>query len=1195
MGKRILRSLIGWSARLVALGVALALVLSAALLFYTTTGDFRARLLDWAVPELDRRMAGDLSVTGISGSPLGRLRLENVALAWHGEEIVHLPGASIELAWSSLFTGRLVIERIELESPRIVFREHPTLGWDGRAALAPLVPAPDDPRPRREGPLPVVIERIAIDGGTLRIEPHDRPAFEQGDIDFAGRIDFEAKEIAIERAAVASGGSRLTATGQIPFRGRWQIDVTVESLHPRDLARHAPELAERLDFLAPATGHLRVSGEKSRIDVEGQLDWPGAQLDFALDADPSLLDLRHVKGSARLEARELALFFPDSPVAGRLAAKLALEAGEGQLEAALTPEAGGRLDTEGRFSLADPREAALRFRARRLDPARLLPAHPEWQGALSGGGTLDLAGHDSASRQARLELDLEPSRLGRLAIRSARLEAALEGDSIDVKRLALVSTSGRASVKGRLSTDPAAPVALDGRVDLHDLSPLLALAGRDGRGALHGSVAARGTRADARLEGDLTLSDFALDDVRSERTRLVLRSRGRVGSGDRAGDGARDRAGDGDVLDLRLESARLETGLGVWQLAAPARVRVARDAIEWGEARFESGAASLALDGRLARNGPQSLSVVARALPIARWAREFPERIAPGLLTRSTLDLELAVGGRASAPTLDLHLTPRDLVVSERAIEQIEATLHYDARTLDATLDARTAPALHVEARARLPFALHWEKGFTAKPTGPLEAHAECEANDLAFLGPFIADQVEQLGGEARCRIALAGPLDALEPSGELTISALRARPRRTGVAIVNGELAIELAADRFHLRRASATAEGFEDTARLRAEGEGPLPAFLTRWTSPSSPTGGRGDTNAPAADPPAGGEYTTAIEVEKWPLIATSRDRLIASGRLSARGRFEAPRIEGRVEIDEGTLRPNLAFLSGGPSPRDPTIELESDATVNATTPGSAEAGGTSDASRSGPNLLSIVDALELAVEVDVGRDLWIKHESAEVLLAGRVKTRKQPGKALSLEGRIEAQRGFADLQRRRFRLIEGSLELVGGAKIDPVLDVLGRHKARAYVIDARLTGTASKPVLTLSSEPTLSQEDILAVLLFGRPSSELSQEQQGSLSQRAVGLASAMGLTAVGRSVASAIGLDALGLQIDELSNERASLGAYVGRNIFVALAQEFSGERGQELSIEYEFWPGWSLVGSTTSQGTNSADLVWKIRY
>lgn len=1190
MRGRILRSLIGWSARLAGLLVALALLLSAALLFYTTTDDFRTRLLAYAVPELDRRMAGDLSVGGLSGSPLRRLRIEDVALAWHGEEIARLPAVSIELDWSSLFRGRLEIDRIELESPRIVFREHPSEGFDWREALAPLVPAPDDPRPPRPEPPPVVIEHVAITSGVLRIEAQDRPALEQSAIDLAGRIDFEAKRITLEHGAITSGASKLTGGGEIPFRGRWQLDLAVESLHPRDLAHLVPDLARPLDFLAPATGHLAVSGEKSQIDVEGTLDWPEASLRFDAHGDPNPFDRRRAKLAALFESRELARFFPDSPVSGRLDAALSLEAGEGQLHAALRPKAGGELVADGRFSLADRPEAALRFEATRLDPARLLRAHPEWQGALTGRGTLALAGERRETLTAKLALTLDASRLGRLAIRRGRLDAALAGDAIELAELSLESASGKASVRGKLGTDPEAPIALDGRVDLRELAPFLALAGRRGSGALRGTLEVEGTRAKARVASDLTLTGFALDELRVERTRLVLRARG----------------GFADRIDVRLEQLRLESALGVWQLARPARLRASRDAIEWTDARFESGDSALTLDGRIGRSGRQSLRIVARALPIASWASAHPELVRPGLLTRSLLDLELAVAGTASAPTLDLRLSPLDLVVAERAIEQVEATLRYDARTLEAHFDASTEPALHLRARARLPFALRWQTGFTAKPTGPLEAHAECEASDLAFLEPFLDGQVSGLGGEARCRIDLAGPLDALEPSGELTLRDLRGRPRRTGVTIVDGELAIELAADRFHVRHASATAEGFEDSARFRAEGEGPLPEILTRWSGPvkrrdPAATAAAEDTAAGAGEaaPPDSGEtvetaneYTTTIELERWPLVATSRDRLIASGRLTARGRFEAPRVEGRVEIVEGTLRPNLAFLSGGPPPRDPTIVLEPDpssgADAAAGSPRNGEAG-------AGPNARALFDALELAVDIDVGRDLWIKHESAEVLLAGRVAARKQSGKALSLEGRIEAQRGFADLQRRRFRLIEGSLELVGGAKIDPVLDVLGRHKARDHVIDARLTGTASKPVLTLSSDPTLSQEDILAVLLFGRPSSELSQEQQSSLSQRAVGLASSMGLTAVGRSVASALGLDALGLQIDELSNQRASVGAYLGRNIFVALAQDFSGERGQELSIEYEFWPGWSVVGSTTSQGTNSADLVWKIRY
>lgn len=1248
MMKRILRSVIGTFARLVGLAAALALLLSAALLVYATTDDFRARLLARAVPELDRRMAGELSVGGLSGSPWTRLRLEDAALAWHGEEILRLPAASVELDWAALFDGRLVVAALELESPQVVFREHPELGWDWREALAPLVPAPDDPRPPRTEPLPVVLERVAITGGVLRVAADGRPVLEQDGIDLVGRIDFERKQVELLEGAITRGGSRLRPTGRIPFHGRWQIEVDVDALHPRDLAHLSPALAESLSFLAPATGHFVVTGETKRddtqddakaklaLDATGGLAWPEARLDFAVHGEPDPLAGRDGRITARLEATELARFFPDSPVAGRLVADVALTGGEGTLAARLdapgagagtaasgagaarstrstrsargpagpnrSARSGGLLEADGRFTTGEPRTAALRFRATRLDPAAIVRGHPEWKGELTGTGTLDLEDGRGPARTARLALALEPSQIGRLAIRSGRLDAALLGESIELGALALESASGRVHVKGRLSTDPTAPISLDGRLELRALAPFLALAGREGRGALRGSVAVAGTREQASLETDLTLRDYEGEGLRIDRARLVLQARGRTG--ERDGGGKRDGGGVG--VDARIAKLRLETDLATWQLAGPARLQASADAIEWTGARFESDGSSIDLDGRLARRGPQTLRVVARALPVAAWARAFPERIPSGLLTRSELDLDLAIGGTAPAPTVDLRLAPRDLVVSERAIEQIAATLRYDPGVLAATLEASTAPALHVEARARLPFELRWDTGFTAKPTGPLEAHADCDARDLAFLEPLLGDQVDQLGGEARCRIDLAGPLDALEPSGEVTVHALRGRLRRAGVTVVDGELALELAADRFRVRRASASAEGFE-TARFRAEGEGPLPTFLTRWTRPGSDRDPKGATPSPAAPPDAApgralaaSDYTTTIELERWPLLATSRDRLITSGRLTARGRFEAPRIEGRIEIVEGTLRPNLAFLSGGPPPRDPTIQLEAEAvdededqdaaSTDART-GTTDGAGTG----SGPSLLEIADALELAVDIDVGRDLWIKHESAEVLLAGRVAARKQAGKPLSLEGRIEAQRGFADLQRRRFRLIEGSLELVGGAKIDPVLDVLGRHKARAHVIDARLTGTASKPVLTLSSDPTLSQEDILAVLLFGRPSSELSQEQQSSLSERAVGLASSMGLTAVGRSVASAIGLDALGLQIDELSSQRASVGAYVGRNIFVALAQEFSGERGQELSIEYEFWPGWSLVGSTTSQGTNSADLVWKIRY
>lgn len=1181
---RILRAAVEGTARLLGALIALVLLASTLLILYTTTDDFRTRLLARLEPELDRRMAGDLSIGGLEGSPLTALRFHDAALSWHGEEIARIDSVAVELDWTALLAGRLRIARVELEAPAIRFREHATLGWDWRDALAPLVPGPDDPRPPRPDPLPIVIETLALSQGRLRIAALDRPEIHLEGIDLRGRLDFGERRFSLEQATLASGDSKLSATGEAPFKGRFAIEIAVESLHPRDLARVDPALADALAFLSATNGSLLVSGEQGMLEIAGQLQWPETKLRFDLRRDPNEPNLdRSLLARSRLEAslesRDLSRFVPRFGVAGGLELSLELDHGEGSFVAGLRQARGGELRTDGALSWNGTAQTRLRFAASKFDLAEAWTAHPEWAGSLTGNGSLDAKGRDRDSLSGSIALALESSKIGGVALRSGRLRATLAGEAIELSELALDGPVGRASLQGRLSTKPAGPVALQARVDIDDLEPLLALAGRRGAGRLHGDIEVEGQLSRARLSVDVALSELELDDFRAERLRLNLKARG---------------GRKGERVEGVVDTAILETGLGLWQLEKPARLRVSEGEIGMDSLRFSSGEASILLDGRLARSGRQDFRLEARALPIADWARAFPERIAPEILTAGFLAVDLAIGGTAASPTVDARFRPDRLVLGEDPIESVEGTIGFAARRASATLSATSSSSLSLDARAQIPFELAWQNGFVAKPRGDLDARADCKASDLAIFGPFVEGRVEKLGGRAECQIELAGPLAALRPSGTIRVHALTGIPRRTGVTIVGGELAVELADDRFFVRHATATVAGHEETARFRAEGEGPLPVFLTRLGQrpPTRAQDSNPRAGGAAAEDAASGDYITKIELEHWPLVETTRDQLIASGVLSARGSFEAPRVEGRISVDEGTLRPNLTFLSSGPPPRDPTIEFEVDPLES-----SGEIGGQNGdgPASQGPNLLSTFEALELEVDIDVGRNLLIKHEKAEALLTGTIAARKRRAKRVTLTGRIEAQRGFADLQSRRFRLIDGSLEFAGSTKIDPLLDILARHRAPAYTIDARLTGTASKPVLTLSSDPALSQEDILAVLLFGRPASELSEAQQTSLGQRASEMASSLGITVVGRTVASAIGLDALGLQIEELSSSRARVGAYVGRNIFVALGQEFSGERGQELSIEYEFLPGWSIVASTTSQGTNSADLVWKLRY
>lgn len=1195
MALKILRAVVGGLARGVALLALLALLLPALLVLYTTTDDFRARLLARLEPELDDRMAGDLSIGGLEGSPLSRLRFVDVALAWHDEPIARARSIAIGVDWTALLFGRVEIARVDIEAPEVVFREHAALGWDWRDALAPLIPAPDPERPPRNTPQPVVVETLAISDATLTIAAQERPEIRLDGLAARGRLDFEQRRLRVDEASLALGRSQLSASGEAPFTGRYVFDVTIGSLHPADLARIDPALAESLGFLAPASGEFVLGGDKQALDATGQLLWPETKLTFDLHGDPRALGLPRSTIVARLESADLARFAPALGIAGPLDLRLELANGEGTFGARLRSGAQGELAAEGLVALVGTPETKLQFTAKRFDLAHAFPDHPEWASALDGRGTLDLRGQEGSALDGALKLQLAASRIGEIALRSATVRAKLSGDTVDLAELVLDSPIGHVEADGRLSTEPGRPVTLSARLAIDDLAPLLALVRQEGSGRLVGDLALDGPPERARLAADLALSDFQLGSFQTAAARLDLVARCGFAKGQ---------------LDATIETARLETALGDWSLDQATRLEAAPDALVFDDARFSSGEAHIGLDGRIGRRGRQDLRLEARALPIAAWARANPALVSREVLTGGVLDVDLEIGGVGAAPRVEAQLVPRGLVVSDEPIETASLTLRYAERRAEARLAASTSPDLRIDAEARLPFALAWEQGFVAKPVGELVARATCEAGDLAVLQGFVEERIKALGGRGRCELALEGPLDALRPSGRIEASDLTGRPVRTGVTLIAGELAVEIAEDRFFVRRATATVEGYEDSARFRAEGEGPLPVFLTRLIRPTppgegqgeaatppdgdGPAGNEGEADAPALDGPvapaadaplARGDYVTQIELKRWPLVDTKRDRLIASGKLRARGTFERPRVEGRVSIVEGTLRPNLSFLSSGPPPRDPTIVFEGE--------GRGPNGGVSESPTA--NLLSTFEALELEVDIDVGRDLWIKHEQAEALLDGRIEARKARNKPLSLAGRIDAQQGFFDLQNRRFRLIEGGLELVGGAKIDPQLDLLARYRAPAHTIDARLSGTASKPVLTLSSDPSLSQEDILAVLLFGRPAGELTAEQQVSVGQRAEEIASAFGITAVGRTVASAIGLDALGLQIEELSSTRARVGAYVGRNIFVALGQEFSGERGQELSIEYEFLPGWSLVGSTTTQGTNSADLVWRIRY
>jgi translocation and assembly module TamB len=331
-------------------------------------------------------------------------------------------------------------------------------------------------------------------------------------------------------------------------------------------------------------------------------------------------------------------------------------------------------------------------------------------------------------------------------------------------------------------------------------------------------------------------------------------------------------------------------------------------------------------------------------------------------------------------------------------------------------------------------------------------------------------------------------------------------------------------------------------------------------------------------------------SVLAKQWPAINTQQYQVEVNGAAKVDGTIAAPRINGKFEVARGELRPDLSFLerSNTPVKRDPTIKVVS------TQPSAASAAKPEGKQQADSELWgnSAID-----VQVNVPNNVWLRHRNATVELSGNLRVMKARSANLTLKGVIESIRGWVGFQGRRFTLIRARLEFTGGEKIDPALDILAEHRVTNYLVKVIVTGTAEKPTLTLTSDPQLDQADILSLLLFNKPVSELNKGEQVSLQQNAIGIVGGFAATKIGQAVAESLGLQNLGVDIGSIdfSGEAVRFGQFVGRDTFISFSQEVSGKYGQEISVQYHITSEWKLSVSSSTTGPDGIDLIWSRRY
>jgi translocation and assembly module TamB len=210
--------------------------------------------------------------------------------------------------------------------------------------------------------------------------------------------------------------------------------------------------------------------------------------------------------------------------------------------------------------------------------------------------------------------------------------------------------------------------------------------------------------------------------------------------------------------------------------------------------------------------------------------------------------------------------------------------------------------------------------------------------------------------------------------------------------------------------------------------------------------------------------------------------------------------------------------------------------------------------------------------------------------------------------IAGTLTQIRGSVDLLGKTFTLTRGIITFDGSPKLDPVLDIVAEASAADITAQVNIGGFASAPKITLSSTPSVPQDEILARVLFNRGVGQISAGEGIQLAAAAGALAG--GGPGVLDRLRGGLGLDWFRLGSGPSGpattlNPRTttgsttggtalSAGKYVAPGVSVGVSQGLSPPTSK-VTVEIELRPHLTVQGEAGQSGSTGIGLNYNYDY
>jgi translocation and assembly module TamB len=560
--------------------------------------------------------------------------------------------------------------------------------------------------------------------------------------------------------------------------------------------------------------------------------------------------------------------------------------------------------------------------------------------------------------------------------------------------------------------------------------------------------------------------------LRGTRDSLVWFARSRVGAGGAFLAGGRfarrSHETEGKVVAVGLDSLALHLPGDVWVLERAVELTVTDSAASVSRLVLQSarGSGRFMLEGDVPTRGRANAHLEVEGFPLAGvYALLEGDTAGVGGTITATATLE----GTRADPVSRGSFSLSDGSFGAFRAPLLNGTFEYRDRRLDAGLHLGRSGQEILSMQAHLPLDLALIPVAQRQLPETLSVRASADSVDLAVL-EAVTPALQQVVGVFSADVGIAGTWDTPRLRGTLEIAGAAATIPALGVRYedVNGSLA--LSGDTITLRALSARSDRGGGSGRADVSGV----VRLERLTRP-------------VLDLKIAADQFTALDLRNNVTIT-------ASGALALKGPVFGSTLTGRAKVTSGVL-----YFADLVQKRIVNLDDLVDTSLASIVA----------RQRLGPEFQNVfLDSLRIDdLELEMGSDVWLRSNEANIQLAGTVRLTKQRNLYL-VSGTLQATRGTYRLKvgpvSREFVVSQGTVRYFGTPDQDAALDIEAKHvvhpvptqgSPEEITVVAHITGTLLVPKITLEAEKRdLSQTEIISYLLFGKSSVDLAGDEGG-----------------------------------------------------------------------------------------------------